>query len=609
MCSSRWEMPAWPSCSSAEPVPIQKPSATERTLATRSVTTLTPESSAVIRCSGFSGPSIAVAPVARAARSALAIAARAPLGALAAVAPRALAWRPPATAARAHAGELLDRLARDVRVVSQTQPDATTLAVHLDDANVDLVAFAEHILDALHALAGRDVGDVQQAVRALRELDERAERRRLDDFAEVLVADLDLLHHHPHALHQCIAELAVGRVDQHLTVVVDVDLRVELLCQPPDRFAALADQQANLGGVDRDRLYARRELAELLTRGLDHRRHLPQDERARRVRPRQCVTQDLEGDARDLDVHLQRGYPPLGAGDLEVHVSKVVLHAGDVGEDDVVLPLLDQAHGDPGDGTLDRHAGVHQRQGRPAHRGHRRRSVGLEDVRDHADRVRELLDRRDHRGERALGQRTVTDVTPLDAAHAAGLSHREGREVVVVPVVLFRLQGEGVDAHLRLERPQRGDAERLGLPAREQRRAVGAGSHADFDRDLADLVLAATVRSLLLHGDALADDRLLELVERELRRGTALLGGGQLALGGAVGSRRSILLEDRGLDGLRRVLALELVRDLGRLVEGLAVRGANLLEQLLVDADLDELFLLLADFLGEIALEGAQLLD
>ena len=38
--------------------------------------------------------------------------------------------------------------------------------------------------------------------------------------------------------------------------------------------------------------------------------------------------------------------PALGPGDLEVHVAEVVLDAGDVGEDDVVVTLLDQAHGD-----------------------------------------------------------------------------------------------------------------------------------------------------------------------------------------------------------------------------------------------------------------------
>ena len=263
------------------------------------------------------------------------------------------------------------------------------------------------------------------------------------------------------------------------------------------------------------------------------------------LRLRERVAQDLERDARDLDVHLQRGDAALGAGDLEVHVAEVVLDAGDVGQDDVVLALLDQAHRDPGDRALDRHAGVHQRQRGAAHRGHRGGAVGLEDVRDHADRVGELLDRGHHRRERPLGERAVADVAALDAAHAARLADRERREVVVVPVVLFRLQAERVEAHLLLERAQRGDAERLRLTAREQRRAVRARRDADFDRDVADLVLGAPVGALLVHGDALADDRLLELVERELDRGAALLGGEQLLLGGALRRRRRVLLEHR----------------------------------------------------------------
>ncbi len=48
MCSSRCEMPACSSVSAAEPVAMKKPSATERTLGTRSVATRTPESSVVI---------------------------------------------------------------------------------------------------------------------------------------------------------------------------------------------------------------------------------------------------------------------------------------------------------------------------------------------------------------------------------------------------------------------------------------------------------------------------------------------------------------------------------------------------------------------------------
>src|ERR1035441_5148716 len=514
MCSSRCEIPAWPGSSEVEPVAIQNPSATERTLGTRSVTTRTPESRVLMRCSSVKtarcSASIAVTPVAGAPRAALVAAARSTLGALASVACATIARSTAAAASAAAAGadacELLDGLAGDVGILCEAQADAPTLAVDLDHADVDLIALVEDVLDALDALAGGDVGDVQQAVGALGELDERAEGRRLHDLADVFVADLDLLHHHPHALNERVALLAVGRVDQNLAVVVDVDLGVELLGEAANRFAALADQEADLGRVDLDRLDARRELAELLARRADDVGHLAEDERARLFCLSERVAQDVERDARDLDVHLQRRVPALGARDLEVHVSEVILDAGDVGQDDVVLALLDQAHRDTGHRALDRHPGVHQRQRGATHGGHRGGAVGLEDVRDHADRVGELLDRGHHRRERPLGERAMADVTALDATHATGLPDREGREVVVVPVVLFRFQPERVDAHLLLEGAHRDDAQRLGLPAREQRRAVGPGSDADLDQDVADLVLGAAVWALLVHGDALADD-------------------------------------------------------------------------------------------------------
>ena len=80
-------------------------------------------------------------------------------------------------------------------------------------------------------LPGDDVGDVQQAVGALGELDEGAERRGLDDLARELVADLDLLGHRPDALDQGVALGAGDGVDQHLALVVDVDLGLVLLLQ------------------------------------------------------------------------------------------------------------------------------------------------------------------------------------------------------------------------------------------------------------------------------------------------------------------------------------------------------------------------------------------
>src|SRR5215212_3802007 len=338
----------------------------------RSVTTRTPESSSVIRCSSSNLIPVAAGAVARAAGAARAALAVAVATAAVAVTARAAVAAAPAAADRR---ELLDGLAGDLRVLGEAQADAAALAVDLDHAHLDLVALVEHVLDRLHAGAGRDVGDVQQAVGALGQLDERAEGRGLDDLALELVADLDLLGHLADPLDERVALLAVGGVDEHGAVVVDVDLGLELLLHPADRLAALADDHADLRRVDLDRLDARRVQRQLAARRLDDLAHLAEDELARLVGLGQRVAQDVERDTRDLDVHLQRGDAALGAGDLEVHVAEVVLDAGDVGEDGVVVTLLDEAHGDARDRRLERHARVHQRQRRAAHRGHRRRAV------------------------------------------------------------------------------------------------------------------------------------------------------------------------------------------------------------------------------------------
>src|SRR5581483_4896243 len=91
--------------------------------------------------------------------------------------------------------QLLDGLTRDIRVARQPQPDPAPLAVDLDHSHGQLVALVEDLLDGCDPLARRDVGDVEQAVGALGELDERSEGGRLDHLAGEFVADLDLLGH------------------------------------------------------------------------------------------------------------------------------------------------------------------------------------------------------------------------------------------------------------------------------------------------------------------------------------------------------------------------------------------------------------------------------
>src|SRR5215212_11060407 len=277
MCSRKCERPASASVSPREPAPTKKPRAADRTEGMTSVTIRSPDGSSVRRCSGMRR-SVGRRPDASSTRVETAASGRRlPLSrdrdpdrpAVAAVAAPA--------AAGADRGQLLDGLAGDLRVLGQAQADAPALAVDLAHAHGDLVALVEDLLDRPDALAGRDVGDVQQAVGALGQLDEGAEGRRLDDLAGVLVADLDLLRHRADALGQRLAQLAVGGVDEDLALVVDVDLRLELVREAADRLATLADEQADLVGVDLDGDDARRVGRELLARRVDDLRHLAQD--------------------------------------------------------------------------------------------------------------------------------------------------------------------------------------------------------------------------------------------------------------------------------------------------------------------------------------------
>ena len=158
----------------------------------------------------------------------------------------------------------------------------------------------------------------------------------------------------------------------HAARVVDIDLDAGGVDDAADDLAARSDEIANLVGRDLDGVDARSELGLLLAGRGDDRVHGVEQEQAAALGLREGFTHDLRRDAHDLDVHLQRGDAVARAGDLEVHVAVVVLGAGDVGEDGVVVAFLHEAHRDAGDRTLERDAGLHERERCAADGGHRR---------------------------------------------------------------------------------------------------------------------------------------------------------------------------------------------------------------------------------------------
>src|SRR5579862_53290 len=503
-------------------------------------------------------------------RTAVAATAAASASAATVVATRAVLFRRP----RRRILRPLDQLLRlDEAAVlvlrDELQPDAAARLVDLLDDDIDDVAALHDVLDVAHT-ARAYVRDVEQAVGALLQLDESTELRRLRDLAGVRVPHLRLLRDALDRSDRTRRLFAVGRVDEDRPVLLDVDLDVVLRLETADRLAALADDETDLLRVDLDRRDARRVRGQLAAGLRDDLEHLVEDEVARPLRLLERVPHDLLRNARDLDVHLERGDAVTRSGDLEVHVTEVVLGALDVGQDHVVVALFDEAHRNAADRRRDRDAGVHQRERRAADRAHRRRTVRLERLRHDANRVGELFRGRDDRPKRALGECTVTDVAALRAAHEAGLPHRVRREVVVVHVAALFLEGEVVDALPLLRSTERERAEDLRLAAREQAGAVCTRVDADLDLDRADLLGAAAVGPPLVDGDLLPDhvlvDRLARLLDVRLRR--RVLGTGlRLA---AIGIDHGRADRERQLDRLGDVLEQQM-----------ALRGFQLLRILL----------------------------
>ena len=205
------------------------------------------------------------------------------------------------------------------------------------------------------------------------------------------------------------------------------------------------------------------------------------------------ATHDFDRDAADFDVHLHGGDAIHGTGDLEVHLAERIFEALDVGEDASASVLEDQAHRDAADMLAQRHAGIHERQRRGAHRSHRRRTVALKGLGDQSQGIGECVWRRQHRDERSLCQKSVADFAPAWTSHWPRLANRKWRKVVVVHEALERLRPEAIDALLVGERPKRGCREDLRLASREQSRAVRPRNDRDARGDGPDFVQSTTV--------------------------------------------------------------------------------------------------------------------
>src|SRR5829696_623802 len=164
-------------------------------------------------------------------------------------------------------------------LVDELEADAAAVLVDLLHDDVQDVSAIDHVLDVADA-PGPDVRDVEQAVGALLQLDERAELGRLHDLAGIRVADLGLLRERVDRLHRRLGVLALRGVDKDRPVLLDVDLDVVVGLERADRLAALADDHPDELRVDLDRRDPRGVIAELLARLRNRLEHPVEDELA-----------------------------------------------------------------------------------------------------------------------------------------------------------------------------------------------------------------------------------------------------------------------------------------------------------------------------------------
>src|SRR5579872_5071636 len=101
-----------------------------------------------------------------------------------------------------------------------------------------------------------------------------------------------------------------------------------------------------------------------------------------------------------------------------------------------------------------------------------------------------------HGVDRAPGELAVTDLAPLGAAETPGLTDGVGREIVMQQERFLVRSRQRVDVLFVLTGAERGDDQRLGLAAREQRRTMRARQHADFRYDVAHGLDVAAVDTL-----------------------------------------------------------------------------------------------------------------
>ena len=228
----------------------------------------------------------------------------------------------------------------------------------------------------------------------------------------------------------------------------------------------------------------------------------------------ESVLQHLVTQTIHLDIHLASGQTVTRTGGLEVHIAEVVLIAEDVAQNLIVEFVAHQlgnhTHSDTADGFLDLYTGIHQRERTCANGSHRRRTIGLQYIRNYAYAVWEIG--RNHILERTASEVSMTNLATTYTTLCFGLTGCERREIVVEQETVGTLNQSLVHNLLIAAGTERDGSQSLGLTTGEDRRTVRTGQRTYFAPDRADIGGLTTIETLTLVEYSAAHSLFLHIV-------------------------------------------------------------------------------------------------
>ena len=191
----------------------------------------------------------------------------------------------------------------------------------------------------------------------------------------------------------------------------------------------------------------------------------------------------------------------MGTGHLKVHITKEVLKALDICQNNIIVICLTgyKSGGNTSHLFLDRNTGRHQRHGGRTDTGLGCGTIGFKCFRNSTNRIREFLYAWKYRNQSFFGQCAMADLAASRSSGRFCFSDRVGREIVMVHITFgCHINVNTVNTLCFGHRSQSSYGTDLSLSTGEHGRTVNSRKQIHFCSQRTNLVQCTAVRTLMI---------------------------------------------------------------------------------------------------------------